>query len=59
MEETELKKLIQGIAKKCFHVSNLETQNSDRLDFHEVSVWQIEEALRDAFNEGVKYNQTS
>jgi hypothetical protein len=32
----------------------LKTQNSDRLDFHDVSVWAIESALKAAFEAGVQ-----
>ena len=44
------------IAKECFNIATLETQNSDSLDFHEVAVWQIEKALKQAFKLGQKFH---
>ena len=41
------------IATKHFHsIETLETQNSDRLDFHDVAVWAIRAALEDAYEAG-------
>lgn len=42
------------IAQQIFGLNNLETQNSDRLDFHEVAVWQIRAALQAAWELGYK-----
>lgn len=55
---TELPKLfndlIETIAKKHFPgVETLQTRNSDDLDFHDVSVWSIKEALKSSFLAGV------
>jgi hypothetical protein len=48
--------LIEMIAKEQFtSVETLETRNSDSLDFHDVAVWQIKEALKIAFFAGVRY----
>lgn len=44
-------KLLQ-IAEAVLHMETLETRNSDRLDFHDLSVWSIEEALREAYIAG-------
>ncbi|WP_425287682.1 DUF6900 domain-containing protein [Pseudomonas indica] len=33
-------------------IDNLETRNSDRLDFHEVSVWGVKSALIAAYEAG-------
>jgi hypothetical protein len=44
--------LLLEIAVKHFHLETLETQNSDRLDFHDVSVWSIRAALEAAFAAG-------
>jgi hypothetical protein len=33
------------IAKEILDIETLETRNSDGLDFHEVSVWEIRDAL--------------
>lgn len=46
--------LLLAIASKHFHgVETLETQNSDRLDFHDVAVWAIRAALEAAYAAGV------
>lgn len=48
--------LIESIAKEHFaNVETLETRNSDSLDFHDVAVWEIKEALKLAFFAGVHY----
>lgn len=45
--------LLLEIATKHFHtIETLETQNSDRLDFHDVAVWAIRAALEAAFAAG-------
>lgn len=46
-------KILTEIAQKNFGIQTLKTQNSDGLDFHDVSVWQIKEALQDAFIAGM------
>ena len=43
---------LQEIARKHLHIETLETQKSDRLDFHDVAVWNIEAALKAAFEAG-------
>ena len=46
--------LLLEIATKHFHsIETLETQNSDRLDFHDVAVWAIRAALKAAYAAGV------
>jgi hypothetical protein len=45
--------LLLEIATKHFHtIETLETQNSDRLDFHDVAVWAIRAALEAAYEAG-------
>jgi hypothetical protein len=45
--------LLLEIAMKHFHtIETLETQNSDRLDFHDVAVWAIRAALEAAYEAG-------
>lgn len=44
--------LLLEIAAKHFYLETLETRNSDRLDFHDVSVWSIRAALEAAFAAG-------
>jgi hypothetical protein len=40
------------IAQRQFRIETLETQNWDRLDFHDVAVWVIRAALEEAFEAG-------
>ena len=44
--------LIQEIAQRRFFLDTLETRNSDRLDFHDVAVWAIHDALAEAYEAG-------
>ena len=45
--------LLLEIATKHFHgIETLETQNSDRLDFHDVAVWAIRAAMSEAYEAG-------
>jgi len=47
------------IAQKHLSIETLETRNSDRLDFHDVAVWNVREALEAAFKAGVEVGMTS
>ena len=47
------------IAEKHLFIETLETRNSDRLDFHDVSVWGVRSALEAAFKAGVEVGMTS
>ena len=40
------------IAQRQFRIETLETQNRDRLDFHDVAVWAVRAALEEAFEAG-------
>jgi hypothetical protein len=44
--------LFQAIAQKHLFIETLDTRRSDSLDFHEVSVWGVEAALKEAFEAG-------
>ena len=44
--------LLLEIAQKHLHVETLEERKSDSLDFHEVSVWGIKDALEAAYAAG-------
>ncbi|MFC4235946.1 DUF6900 domain-containing protein [Thalassospira xianhensis] len=46
--------LFAAIALEHLGISTLETRNSDSLDFHDVAVWSVAEALNAAYNEGMK-----
>ena len=47
-----LKTLLQQIALDHLFIETLETRHSDRLDFHEVSVWRLKAALEAAYQAG-------
>jgi hypothetical protein len=48
---------IAYIALKHLHVATLETRRSDRLDFHDCSVWGIKAALEAAFAAGAEQSR--
>lgn len=50
----QLDPLLSAIARKHFDIETLETRKSDRLDFHEVSVWSLHDALEAAFKAGME-----
>ena len=43
---------MQQIALDHLFIETLETRNSDRMDFHEVSVWGVKSALIAAYEAG-------
>ena len=47
-----LETLLQQIALDHQFIETLETRNSDRMDFHEVSVWGVKSALMAAYEAG-------
>ena len=51
---SQIDTLLTRIALDHLFVDTLETRKSDRLDFHEVSVWAIKSALEAAFKAGVE-----
>jgi hypothetical protein len=46
--------LIAEIARQILLIETLEERRMDSLDFHEVAVWQVQEALETAFDAGRK-----
>jgi len=52
MSSNEVESLIADIARRDLGVATLDTRNSDSLDFHNVSVWSLREALMKAFYAG-------
>ena len=53
-------KLLEGIALNHLRISTLRAQKSDRLDFHEVGVGSLKDALLAAYNAGrndARHNQ--
>lgn len=51
--------LLEQIAKQHLLIDTLETQSSDRLDFHDVSVWGVKAALEAAYEAGLKAAETN
>lgn len=43
---------IAAIARETLFIETLETRESDRLDFHDVAVWSVREALKKAYAAG-------
>ena len=43
-----------SIAKDYLFIETLETRRSDALDFHDVAVWQVRDALEAAYEMGRK-----
>jgi hypothetical protein len=52
MNANEQQRLFEQIASEHLFIETLEVRNSDRLDFHVVSVWGATAALRAAFEAG-------
>ena len=50
---------LQTIATDHLFFATLETRNSDRLDFHDVSVWAVKAALQAAFEAGQQSHLTN
>jgi len=44
--------LVLDIARRHFLIETIEARNSDRLDFHEVAVWSMADAIREAYRAG-------
>jgi len=49
-----MQNIIEVIAQKKLGIETLEPRNSDRLDFHDLGVGSIREALETAFKAGVE-----
>ena len=56
---TTIDAIFNLIAKKHLFIETLEERKSDRLDFHEVSVWAVRNALEAAFKAGVEVGASS
>ena len=52
INQPEKQKVIEKIALDHLFIETLEIQHSDRLDFHDVSVWAIKCALEAAYAAG-------
>ncbi len=51
---SKLEQLLTQIAQTKLGLETLETRNSDGLDFPDVAVWCLRDALEAAFNAGVE-----
>jgi hypothetical protein len=51
---SKLEQLLTQIAQNKLDIETLETRKSDSLDFHDVAVWCLRDALEAAFNAGVE-----
>jgi hypothetical protein len=51
---SKLEQLLTQIAQSKLGIETLETRKSDSLDFHDVAVWCLGDALEAAFNAGVE-----
>ena len=49
-----MKSVIKKIARDTLLLATLETQKSDSADFHDMAVWQIKEAMEQAYEAGKK-----
>ena len=59
MDRKARDQLLQTIATDHLFIETLETRNSDRLDFHDVSVWAVKAALQAAFEAGYQSRLTN
>ena len=50
----QIEAILTLIAQKHLGIETLETRRSDSLDFHDVAVWCLRDALEAAFNAGVE-----
>jgi len=50
---------IEKITQKILNIKTLKTQNSDEFDFHNISVWDLKEALKEAYKAGEKNNDST
>jgi hypothetical protein len=51
-------KAIEDIARRVLALESLETRNSDALDFHEIAIWKVREALEAAYEAGTHHAST-
>jgi len=58
MNKSELDKIFTEIAQRTLGIETLEDRRSDRLDFHDVSVVRLRDALEAAFMSGVAHVKT-
>ncbi len=52
LQTGDITKVLEEIARKKLRLGTLAERKSDRLDFHEHAVWQIRDALEEAYKAG-------
>ena len=52
-KQQQVEQLLTDIAKKHLNIKTLETRKSDSLDFHDVAVWCLKDALQEAYEAGI------
>jgi hypothetical protein len=55
--QQQVEQFLTDIAKKHLNIETLETRNSDSLDFHDVAVWCLKDALQEAYDAGLSEEQ--
>lgn len=48
----EVDNVLESIARRVLFIETLQNRNSDGLDFHELAVWTIKQAMREAYDAG-------
>ena len=56
---SQIETILTLIAQKYLGIETLETRRSDSLDFHDVAVWCLREALEAAFNAGLEQGRNA
>jgi hypothetical protein len=51
--QQQLDQILTDIAQKHLNIETLETRKSDSLDFHDVAVWCLKDALQEAYEAGL------
>lgn len=54
--QNQIDLLLTKIAKKHLDIETLDTRNADSLDFHELAVWCLKDALKSAYQAGQQSN---
>ena len=57
MRHDDINRRLEEIAKTVLDLPTLETRRSDSLDFHDLAVWSIREALLAAYHAGRESGQ--
>lgn len=58
-DDLEHMEILSEIARRVLGIKTLETRNSDQLDFYDISVWYLKDALKEAFEAGRQSNEIS